>query len=132
MISCGSRVLQTCAAGAAAGGQVGELQVGGRGLLVPGEGEVLGQAVFVDRAFRCRVDDDTVLIHPSDLQPSARPLTPADTRTAAVCLVAALAVPGRTTITGIEHLQRGYERLVPRLTAAGASIDVAELAPCGV
>ena len=81
---------------------------------------------------RCRVDDDSVLIHPSHLQPSARPLTPADTRSAAVCLVAALSVPGRTAITGIEHLQRGYERLVPRLTAAGASIDVAELAPCGV
>lgn len=81
---------------------------------------------------RCGVADDTLVIQPSVLQPSTRPLTPADTRSAAVCLVAALAVPGRTTITGVEHLRRGYERLVPRLAAVGASVEVAELAPCAV
>jgi UDP-N-acetylglucosamine 1-carboxyvinyltransferase len=81
---------------------------------------------------RCQINDDSLVIHPSVLQPSGQPLTPADTRSGAACLVAALAVPGQTTITGVEHLRRGYELLVDRLRSVGASVAVREFAPCTV
>ncbi|MGY1945881.1 hypothetical protein [Nocardia asiatica] len=61
-------------------------------------------------------------IEPSILRPTEETVLAADTRSVAVCLVAALAVAGRTTIDGIEHLARGYEALPERLAVLGADI----------
>ena len=42
---------------------------------------------------------------------------------ASVCLVlAALAAEGETTVHRVYHLDRGYERLVDKLAACGATI----------
>lgn len=71
-----------------------------------------------------RVTGRELVIGPSILRASASPLCGADTRSAAVCLVAALAAPGRTTVRGIEHLARGYEFLPQRLSALGARVDI--------
>jgi UDP-N-acetylglucosamine 1-carboxyvinyltransferase len=38
-------------------------------------------------------------------------------------VVAGLAADGRTTIGGVEHIDRGYDDLVGRLTAIGARIE---------
>jgi UDP-N-acetylglucosamine enolpyruvyl transferase len=49
-----------------------------------------------------------------------------DLRAAAVLLLAALAVPGPTTITGTHHLARGYPDLSAALCAFGADIQPME------
>jgi len=57
-----------------------------------------------------------------------RPLTGAtvratDLRAGAGLVVAALACEGTTTVTDIRHIDRGYERIVEKLTALGANIS---------
>lgn len=46
-----------------------------------------------------------------------------DIRAGAAMVVAGLAAEGETTITGIHHINRGYDDLVGRLRAVGAHID---------
>jgi UDP-N-acetylglucosamine enolpyruvyl transferase len=50
-----------------------------------------------------------------------------DLRAAAMLLLAALAVPGTTVISGSEHLVRGYADLTGALRALGADITTGEL-----
>jgi UDP-N-acetylglucosamine 1-carboxyvinyltransferase len=42
-------------------------------------------------------------------------------------VVAGLAAEGTTTITGVHHIDRGYDDLVGRLSAVGAEITRVEL-----
>ena len=53
---------------------------------------------------------------------SGAPVECTDLRGGAALVVAALAATGETTITGLHHLDRGYEQLTDSLAAAGASI----------
>lgn len=46
-----------------------------------------------------------------------------DVRAGASLVQAALMANGRTTVSGVEHIERGYERLVPRLRSLGAIIE---------
>lgn len=46
-----------------------------------------------------------------------------DIRAGAAMVVAGLAAEGTTTITGVHHIDRGYDDLVGRLGAVGAEID---------
>ena len=46
-----------------------------------------------------------------------------DLRAAAALVIAGLAAEGVTEITGLEHLERGYERLVEKLRGLGARIE---------
>lgn len=46
-----------------------------------------------------------------------------DIRAGAALVVAGLAADGRTTIGGTEHIERGYDDLVGRLSAIGAELD---------
>jgi UDP-N-acetylglucosamine 1-carboxyvinyltransferase len=46
-----------------------------------------------------------------------------DIRAGAALLVAGLAAQGTTTITGVHHIDRGYDDLVGRLAAVGADIE---------
>lgn len=45
-----------------------------------------------------------------------------DVRAAAALLIAALGARGASTLTGLDHLDRGYERIVEKLAACGADI----------
>lgn len=45
-----------------------------------------------------------------------------DLRAGAALVIAGLAAEGQTEITGLHHIDRGYERLVEKLTALGADI----------
>lgn len=47
-----------------------------------------------------------------------------DVRAGATLVQAALTAHGQTTLFGIEHIERGYERLDQRLRSLGASIEV--------
>ena len=50
-----------------------------------------------------------------------------DLRAGASLLVAALIAEGETTITDINHILRGYEEIVEKLTNAGAKIKIEEI-----
>jgi UDP-N-acetylglucosamine 1-carboxyvinyltransferase len=45
-----------------------------------------------------------------------------DVRAAAALVIAALGATGETTLTGLDHLDRGYERMAEKLAACGADI----------
>ena len=50
-----------------------------------------------------------------------------DLRAGACLLIAALFATGNTTILGINHLLRGYEEIVEKLTNVGAKIEIKEI-----
>jgi UDP-N-acetylglucosamine 1-carboxyvinyltransferase len=50
-----------------------------------------------------------------------------DIRAGAAMVVAGLAAEGTTTITGVHHIDRGYDDLVGRLASIGAGIERIEL-----
>ncbi len=45
-----------------------------------------------------------------------------DLRAGAALIIAALMADGVTEITGVEHIDRGYERITEKLVALGANI----------
>lgn len=54
---------------------------------------------------------------------SGAPVRAHDIRAGAAMVVAGLAAEGRTTISGVGHIDRGYDDLVGRLRSVGASIE---------
>ena len=50
-----------------------------------------------------------------------------DLRAGAAMVAAALKADGKTTITNIEHILRGYEQIVEKLTNVGAKIKIKEI-----
>ena len=50
-----------------------------------------------------------------------------DLRAGAAMVAAGLKAEGKTTITNVEHILRGYEQIVEKLTAVGAKIDIKEI-----
>ena len=54
---------------------------------------------------------------------SAAPVRAHDIRAGAAMVVAGLAAEGSTTISGVHHIDRGYEDLVGRLRGVGADIE---------
>ena len=54
---------------------------------------------------------------------SGAPVEASDLRAGAALVVAGLMADGVTSITGVHHIDRGYERLVEKLTALGADIE---------
>jgi len=68
-----------------------------------------------------RVEDRTAVIHGVDRLTGA-PVTCTDLRGGAAVVVAGLAAEGQTEISGLEHLDRGYEGIVPKLQSLGANV----------
>lgn len=54
---------------------------------------------------------------------SGAPVRAPDIRAGAALVVAGLAADGETTLTGVDHIDRGYDDLVGRLAALGADIE---------
>jgi UDP-N-acetylglucosamine 1-carboxyvinyltransferase len=54
---------------------------------------------------------------------SGAPVRAHDIRAGAAMVVAGLAAEGETLITGVHHIDRGYDDLVGRLAAVGATIE---------
>ncbi|WP_329576577.1 hypothetical protein OG500_03935 [Kitasatospora sp. NBC_01250] len=72
---------------------------------------------------RLRQDGRTLTVHgPSAPSRAARAVHAPDLRAAAVLLLAALAAPGSTVLTGTHHLRRGYPDLPAALRALGADV----------
>jgi UDP-N-acetylglucosamine 1-carboxyvinyltransferase len=51
-----------------------------------------------------------------------------DIRAAAALLIAALAAGGESILSGLDHLDRGYDGMIKKLVACGADITVNERA----
>ena len=62
---------------------------------------------------------------------SGATVTCTDLRAGAALVVAALAAEGQSDISGLIHLDRGYEDIVPRLYGLGADIVREEIKDCG-
>ena len=72
-----------------------------------------------------RVTDRTAIITgPTPLRGDKVVAT--DLRAGAAMVIAGLAATGKTTINEIEHILRGYENIVEKLTAVGADIKIIE------
>ena len=54
---------------------------------------------------------------------SGAPVRATDIRTGASLVIAALQAEGLSTITGIDHINRGYEDIVTSLTSLGSTIE---------
>ncbi len=50
-----------------------------------------------------------------------------DLRAGAAMVAAGLKAEGKTTITNVEHILRGYEQIVEKLTSVGAKIEIKEI-----
>ncbi|MBC8931229.1 UDP-N-acetylglucosamine 1-carboxyvinyltransferase, partial [Escherichia coli] len=49
-------------------------------------------------------------------------VTATDFRSAAAVVIAGLLAEGRTEIHGVEHIERGYSKIIEKLSAIGADI----------
>jgi UDP-N-acetylglucosamine enolpyruvyl transferase len=58
---------------------------------------------------------------PSKLKPID--ITVSDLRAGATATLAALTADGKSTINGVEYIERGYEKLADRLLSLGADIE---------
>ncbi|KKT67971.1 MAG: UDP-N-acetylglucosamine 1-carboxyvinyltransferase, partial [Candidatus Uhrbacteria bacterium GW2011_GWF2_44_350] len=65
-----------------------------------------------------------VIKGPSQLK--AAPIVVPDIRAGLAFVIAALVAEGESVLTGIEHLDRGYERLEEKLRGLGANIQRVE------
>ena len=54
---------------------------------------------------------------------SGAPVRAPDIRAGAALVIAGLAAEGETSVTGVHHVDRGYDDLVGRLAALGADIE---------
>jgi UDP-N-acetylglucosamine 1-carboxyvinyltransferase len=68
-----------------------------------------------------RVEGRTAFVHGVDHLTGAA-VTATDLRAGAALIVAALGAEGESTISGVEHVDRGYDALVEKLQTAGADI----------
>ena len=69
-----------------------------------------------------RTDGNHAIVRGVERLRGAR-VTSHDIRAGAAMVVAGLAAEGTTTITGVHHIDRGYDDLVGRLRAVGADIQ---------
>ena len=53
-------------------------------------------------------------------------VTATDLRAGAALVIAGLIADGKTTITGVEHILRGYEGIIEKLSNVGADIKIEE------
>lgn len=72
---------------------------------------------------RVRVEGRTAIVEGVD-RLYGRPVEATDIRAGAALVLAGLAAEGETTIFGMEHVERGYEKIGKKLEALGADIKV--------
>ena len=50
-----------------------------------------------------------------------------DLRAGAAMVAAGLVASGKTTVTNVEHILRGYEQIIEKLTSVGAKVKLKEI-----
>ena len=68
------------------------------------------------------MDGSTAIIE-GVAQLSAAPVTGSDLRAAAAMVLAGLAASGTTKVSGLKHLDRGYDNLEAKLNTVGAQLE---------
>ena len=72
------------------------------------------------------VNDKTALIKgPTKLV--GKKVVATDLRAGACLILAGLIAKGETTIENVEHILRGYEKIIDKLSAVGAKISLEEI-----
>ena len=100
-------------------------------MTVPGE-SVVSDHVYFDHRFthvepatklgaKLELDYNTLTIDGGHLL-TGMAVHAADIRAGGALIIAALAARGRSQVTGLEYIERGYERITERLRALGATI----------
>ena len=74
-----------------------------------------------------RVEGHHVLVR-GRTQLSGAPVQASDIRAGAALVIAGLVADGTTEVSGVSHLDRGYEAFVPQLAALGAAVSRVEVA----
>ncbi len=69
-----------------------------------------------------KVDDNTALITPTSL--SGASVTAPDLRAGAALILAGMVAEGETIIDEIDHVRRGYEKIVEKISGIGGSIEL--------
>jgi len=69
-----------------------------------------------------RVEGRTAVIH-GVARLTGAPVTATDLRAGAALICAGMAAEGETEVSGVEHIDRGYADVVPKLSALGATIQ---------
>jgi UDP-N-acetylglucosamine 1-carboxyvinyltransferase len=85
-----------------------------------------GRFRYIDELIRMGADIRTESHHAvvrGKARLSGAPVRAPDIRAGAALVVAALRADGETVISGAEHIERGYENLVAKLSAVGADLD---------
>jgi UDP-N-acetylglucosamine 1-carboxyvinyltransferase len=72
---------------------------------------------------KLRQAGNVLYVTPSLLDEGGHILEAADTRAAAILILACLTVSDETVIANVHHLHRGYENLLPQLQLLGAKIE---------
>jgi len=70
-----------------------------------------------------RVDGRTAIIEGVPYLTGA-PIKASDLRAGAALVIAGLSAHGRTIIDGVDYIERGYEKMIQKLTALGADIKI--------
>ena len=79
-----------------------------------------------DMGANIEVIDDMAIIHgPTTLRGTE--VVSTDLRGGAAMVLAGLIAEGETTVTNVDHILRGYERIVEKLTDVGAKIEYIEI-----
>jgi UDP-N-acetylglucosamine 1-carboxyvinyltransferase len=72
-----------------------------------------------------QVDDKTAIVEGVEHLTGA-PIQAHDLRAGAACVIAALAAHGESEISGVQYIERGYENIIEKLRALGATIHAVE------
>ena len=70
-------------------------------------------------------NQSATIIGPSKLQ--AADVVATDLRAGAALVIAGLIAEGKTKVTNVEHILRGYENIVEKLTSVGAKVEIREI-----
>ena len=73
-----------------------------------------------------KINDKIIKVH-GPTKFNGKDIVATDLRGGACVLIAALSAEGESTITNIEHLLRGYERIVEKLESVGAKITIEQI-----
>ena len=81
---------------------------------------------LVDMGANITIKNQTAtIVGPTEL--IGKEVVATDLRAGAAMVAAALSAKGKTMITNVEHILRGYENIVQKLTEVGAKIESREI-----
>ena len=79
---------------------------------------------YFDDRYQFRQDTDFIIDNITGVESfEGAPVMATDIRASSALIIAALAAEGRTDISRVYHIDRGYERIEAKISALGAKIE---------